>query len=78
LFAVVQWQDGLGRWHDIDGWRGEINAERIVWYVAAKDLGTGPFRWLVYRDSIILGISEPFSLPAAGRQMVRVRVDIGP
>jgi hypothetical protein len=47
LFAVVQWQDGLGRWHDIDEWRGEIKGDRVTWDVAAKDLGSGPFRWLV-------------------------------
>ena len=78
LFAVVQRQDGLGRWQDIDRWRGEIKGDRVVWYVAEKDFGAGPFRWLVYHESAILGTSEPFSLPTASRQMVRVGVEIEP
>jgi hypothetical protein len=24
--AVVQWQDAFGDWHDVDGWRGHLDA----------------------------------------------------
>lgn len=78
LFAVVQRQDELGKWHDMDGWRGEIKGGYVTWYVASKDFGTGPFRWLVYRDGAILETSESFRLPAASRQVVRVAVEIEP
>ena len=26
LWTVVQWQDGRGRWHDVTGWRGHLDA----------------------------------------------------
>jgi hypothetical protein len=72
LIAVVQWQDELGEWHDIDGWQSEIEGSRITWHRAAKDLRTGPFRWVVYGDSVILGTSESFSLPAASSFVIRL------
>ena len=66
-WTVVQWQDGLGGWHDVDGWRGDLDAgQQKVWWVLGKDFNTGPFRWVVYdqRDGKVWAISEPFTLPA--------------
>jgi hypothetical protein len=78
-FAVVQWQDGLGAWHDVDGWRGEMEEERVTWYVAPEHFDAGPFRWVVYRgaDGEVLATSESFNLPGGHGQVVRVRVLLG-
>ena len=77
VWTVVQWQDGFGEWHDVDGWRGQPDGvwldeeltvfARKTWYVAKRDLGTGPFRWVAYTEGeggeVIQAISEPFDLP---------------
>ena len=72
LWTLVQWQDVHGGWHDVEGWQG--TPDRVaegsgskVWWVARKDLGTGPFRWVVHReqDGEVLAGSEPFNLPGA-------------
>jgi hypothetical protein len=63
-WSVVQWQDINGNWQDVDGWRGSLNeAGSRRWWVAAKDLGTGPFRWVVGE-----AVSEPFNLPVVGAE----------
>jgi len=47
-WSVVQWQDSAGNWHDVEGWRGTLDNRGVRrWWVAAKDFGTGPFRWVV-------------------------------
>jgi hypothetical protein len=75
--TVVQWQDAWGDWHDVEGWRGTLDgvsadvSGKIVghktWWVAAKDLGKGPFRWQVYRceNGKLLATSAPFYLPGS-------------
>jgi hypothetical protein len=66
--SLVQWQDANGDWQEVEGWRGTLdNAGRIRWWVAAKDFGSGPFRWVVGEAA-----SEPFNLPAGAGQTVRV------
>jgi hypothetical protein len=79
VFAIVQWQDGLGGWHDVDSWRGELDGRaRAIWWVSPDHFGDGPFRWLVYRgsDGEVLGTSEPFNLPGGHRHLVRVEVSL--
>lgn len=78
LWTVVQWQDRLGDWHIVEGWRGELDRIAIVqegavvgykaWWVAHDDLDKGPFRWLVYRSDggDLLASSPPFYLPEIG------------
>lgn len=65
----VQWQDPDGAWHEVDGWRGAFDHElHVTWWVAPKDLSSGPFRWLVYaseESEMVLAVSDPFYLPAA-------------
>ena len=88
LWTVIQWQDRWGRWHDVEGWQGTLDrlvpGERgtgiKVWWVGESDLGTGPFRWLVYRerDGRLLARSKPFYLPQHARGMVAVQVAIAP
>jgi len=77
VWSVVQWQDSDGNWHDVEGWRGVLNNGYQRWAVEAKNFNTGPFRWQVRRgiEGEILGISDPFSLPAGVNQVVSVQVE---
>lgn len=84
-WTVVQWQDGLGRWHDVQGWQGWAEplwdgAYGKVWWVSPADLGTGPFRWAVFSGERLMAASEPFHLPISpgGMQKITVRVDAWP
>ncbi len=73
LWSIVQWQDGLGKWHDVEGWRGGLNERnRQIWWVSPQDMGTGPFRWLVLdgEGGDVLTASEPFYLPAVPGQLL--------
>ena len=72
--AVVQWQDGLGGWHDVDGWRGEVEEDYVLWHVSSDHFGDGPFRWVVYNGEGTLGASETFTLPVSNGHKVRVFV----
>ena len=66
LQTIVQWQDGLGEWHDVTGWQGTLNAANfIAWWVAPEHLGKGPFRWVVSNEEI-WEASDPFNTPGAG------------
>ncbi len=66
--SVVQWQDINGDWQDVEGWRGTLdNNGYIRWWVAAKDFGSGPFRWAVGQAA-----SAPFNLPSGAGETVRV------
>ncbi|GAB4430929.1 MAG: hypothetical protein Kow0031_11970 [Anaerolineae bacterium] len=72
--SVVQWQDINGNWHDVDGWRGVLDSNGYIrWWVAAKDFGSGPFRWVVGQAA-----SEPFNLPAGAGQTVRIDLTASP
>jgi hypothetical protein len=91
-WAVVQWQDAHGRWHDVTGWRGEVRGG-ASWWVAEKDFGKGPFRWALYPsggpivdqgggrflyrgEKQILAVSQPFSLPTRAGSAVGVAVSV--
>jgi hypothetical protein len=90
LWTIVQWQDDKGDWHDVEGWQGGLDdvvvgeggeaVGKQVWWVANSDLGKGPFRWLIYRNEggSRLATSEPFDLPEAKGQTVRVEVSLAP
>ena len=68
LWTKVQWQDGWGDWHDVEGWQGTLDtADEKVWWVAPKDFGGGPYRWAIYAswNGPSLGASDPFYLPEA-------------
>ena len=85
LWTAVQWQDIEGRWHDVEGWRGALDevgngVGTKVWWVAQKDFGTGPFRWVVHRGQggEYLAESEPFTLPPAAGMTVQVAVLLAP
>jgi hypothetical protein len=75
LWTIVQWQDSLGNWHDIEGWQGKLDDNyKKVWWVAPADFGKGPFRWMVYRHEKgeALVASELFYLPRTADETVRV------
>jgi hypothetical protein len=77
LWSVVQWQDSAGGWHEVEGWRATLGAGgSIHWWVAAKDFGTGPFRWNITEGpgGRVLGTSQTFNLPAQANETLRVTV----
>jgi len=85
IWTVVQWQDGLRNWHDVDGWQGDLDAFDgsvgwKTWWVAKEDLGTGPFRWALYHGhgGELLTYSEPFYLPSRSGQVVVVDASLAP
>jgi hypothetical protein len=50
LHAIVQWQGDDGRWYPVEGWQSHTvrAGQRIVWWVAPQNFGTGPFRWALF------------------------------
>jgi hypothetical protein len=85
LWTVIQWQDWLGNWHNVQGWQGGLDNVlsqdgQIVgtqsWWVDQADLAKGPFRWVIYHDPAgqPLATSDPFYLPRVGGQTVQVPV----
>lgn len=76
-WAVVQWQDSAGGWHDVAGWQGPVGTNGYQqWWVAAKDFGTGPFQWTVKQgsDGPVWGNSAPFNLPGRANEILRVEI----
>ncbi len=81
LWAVVQWQDASGGWHDVEGWRGSLDGSaRQLWWVAGSDFGKGPFRWNVYQHSGSKPLAESasFRLPQSANEIVRVELSLPP
>jgi hypothetical protein len=79
-WTVVQWQDSADDWHDIEGWRGQLDANgRKKWWVAARDFGSGPFRWQVIagREGQPLATSEQFNLPGVPGEILLIEVSLG-
>jgi hypothetical protein len=83
IWTVIQWQDAVGAWHDVEGWRGSldqvVNGEgQKIWWVYQRDLGTGPFRWLVYDrpGGKLLAKSSSFNLPGVSGQTVAITLDL--
>jgi hypothetical protein len=80
VWTIVQWQDTAGGWHDVDGWQGTLDVgHRIMWWLAPDLFGKGPFRWLVYQSAErdkLLATSDPFYLPAAESEKLRIEVSL--
>ena len=89
LWTTVQWQDAGGKWHAVEGWQGTLDGVRFgdgdapigekTWWAAEDDLGTGPFRWAVYRATggRLLATSEPFYLPGSTGATATVDMSLG-
>lgn len=75
-WSVVQWQDSAGNWRDVEGWRGPLAEGNRRWWVAAKDFGSGPFRWAITQGpgGPLLGVSTLFNLPGQANQTLLVPV----
>ena len=81
LWTVVQWQDALGGWHNVEGWQGTLDeGDKKTWWVDKADYDKGPFRWVVYQGQggDLLATSESFYLPSSHGQTVRVEVSLTP
>jgi len=85
VWTVVQWQDGLRDWHDVEGWQGTLdeandNEGKKVWWFDKDDFGGELFRWLIYQqqDGSLLATSESFYLPTTTGEAIRVDVTISP
>ncbi len=83
MWSIVQWQDALGDWHDVEGWRGHLdertpNGQSKTWWVAPDDLGKGPFRWQIFATETgpLLTTTDPFHLPAAHGQIVTIPAEL--
>ena len=81
LWTVVQWQDSLGGWHDVEGWQGKLDgSDDKTWWVHRADFGKGPFRWAMYQGvgGEWVATSEGFYLPRFAGDVVRVQVSLSP
>jgi hypothetical protein len=79
-WAGVQWQDSAGGWRDVEGWQGSLTVDGCQsWWVAARDFGRGPFRWVVSEGpgGTLLASSGPFNLPGASGEVLVVEVGMG-
>jgi hypothetical protein len=78
-YAIVQWGDPNGGWHNIDGWQTRLDgavAGAPQWWVHPREFGKGPFRWAVYRDRERAPetVSVPFWMPGHSGQLMRVEL----
>jgi len=82
-WTVVQWQDAQKNWNTVTGWQGSFDEIKSgtgskLWWVAAADLGKGPFRWAIYnaKGGQLLAASEAFNLPARSKTKTIVTVSV--
>ena len=82
--VIVQWQDTLGAWNDVSGWRGQFDTiENSVgiktWWVDQSLFGAPNFRWMVLdANGKALVPSPVFALPTEKNQSVLVQVSLTP
>jgi hypothetical protein len=83
VWTVVEWQDPhTGQWNAVEGWQGTVEQDgRQTWWVAPKDYGTGPFRWVVLESKEAdrlagdpIAISNNFTLPQKRGETIVVLV----
>lgn len=78
-WTVVQWQDpNTQKWHDADGWQGELDADGTqMWWVGRELLGEKGFRWQVFsrEGGSLVHTSPEFDMPTNKRQLVTVTID---
>ncbi len=83
VWVSVQWADDKGNWFDVTGWQGTLDSISETesgwvgvkeWWAGEEDLGTGPFRWLVYQKQggPLLTVSDPFYLPTIPGSVVTI------
>jgi hypothetical protein len=80
LWTAAQWQDGTGDWHTVAGWQGPFGPYGFVgWWFSPRDVGTGPFRWLILAGpgGDVLAVSDPFDIPGHREATLQVHVTMG-
>jgi hypothetical protein len=77
-WTIVQWQDGNGAWHNVEGWRAALVGDYQEWWLGRNDYGTGPFRWCVLATPMgsIVASSDPFYLPARSGEWTHVTLTV--
>ena len=81
LWTIVQWEDAVGNWHNVDSWQGTLDeGNRKIWWVAKADFDKGPFRWTVLQGQAgkLLAASESFHLPHIANERVRIILTLTP
>ena len=83
-WALVQWQDNQGDWHNVAGWQGNLAYDasskswEVIWWVARANLGERSFRWVIYSDEsmkTLEALSATFDLPTTNLQGVVVTIN---
>jgi len=84
LWTMVEWQDGLGNWHEVEHWKASLDEVKSdggkkIWFVAEEQFGRGPFCWLVSPslESDPIAASPIFHLPDHAGVIVPVGVQVG-
>jgi hypothetical protein len=70
-WITVQWLDGYGIWHPVDGWQGtasSIDNNGVLlkqWDIPPSLFNLGPFRWAIYAyaGGPLIGVSPNFNMP---------------
>jgi hypothetical protein len=77
-WTIVQWQDGNGAWHNIEGWRAALVDDYQQWWLGRNSYGTGPFRWCVLDAPMgsIVASSDAFYMPARSGEWTHVTVTV--
>lgn len=79
VWTIIQWGDGFGEWHDVTGWQGTVELDGTqTWWVAPKDMDTGPFRWRILSSPTgsLLATSDSFLLPDQLQAVLVVPVEV--
>jgi hypothetical protein len=78
LWALVQWRDAGGIWHNVDGWQGGVDAGLQRWGVFPREFGRGPFRWVLFDGpkGRLLKTSASFYLPTKDEEVVKVSISL--
>jgi len=83
VWTVVEWQDPYtGQWNAVEGWQGTVELDGTqTWWVAPKDYGAGPFRWIILDSKEAhslagdpIAISDNFNLPQKRGEIVFILV----
>lgn len=89
LWHEVEWYSEQNGWTQVNGWHGRFDAiyQEDEMMVARRELwgenhhvGTGPFRWRVYRseNGALLASSDAFYMPQQPGNIVIVRQEMTP
>jgi len=90
LWTVVEWQDPLGDWYEVESddgtmaWQGTLDyidkegKAWKVWWVDPPDYGKGPFRWVIYdrQGGNVMVVTHNFYLPSGANKRVIVETSV--